>query len=85
MTTLQTLSEQEEAEARDLYEEFRTLYPGIKNPTDINMPEKAHFLILKGFEKIRLMQKARKQAYDFTKHDDDDATEDDTTSPSQVV
>ena len=67
----QTLSPQEESEARALYKEFRRLYPTQKNPSDINTPEKATFLILKGFERIALMQRARKQAYEFTRTDDE--------------
>ena len=67
--TEQTLTAEEEALARSLYEEFWQQHPTLKNPTDINMVEKANFLVLKGFENIRLMQKARKQAYDFTKRD----------------
>ncbi len=63
----QSLSRQEQDEAKALYEEFWRLYPSQKNPTDINTAEKAHFLILKGFERIRLMQSARKQKYDFTR------------------
>lgn len=63
----QALSEQEKAEAKCLYEEFWGMYPLQRNPTDINTPEKATFLILKGFERIRLMQRARKQKYDFTR------------------
>ncbi len=75
MPRRQTLSPEEEAEARALYEEFWARYPNIKNPTDINKIEKANFFILKGFEKIRLMQRARKQAYEFTRPDEDDADE----------
>lgn len=71
----QTLTPVQEAEAQALYEEFWALHPDIKNPSDINRVEKANFLILKGFEKIRLMQRARKQAYDFTKPTEDDADE----------
>lgn len=67
----QTLTPNEESEARDLYEEFRRLYPTQKNPSDINTPEKATFLILKGFERIALMQRARKQAYPFTRPDEE--------------
>lgn len=63
----QTLTPDEEAEARTLYEEFWKMYPTQRNPTDINTPEKATYLILKGFERISLMQRARKQAYDFTR------------------
>lgn len=66
------LTPDEEAEARKLYEEFWQKYPNQKNPSDINTPEKATFLILKGFEKIRLMQQARKQAYAFTRPDEDE-------------
>ena len=71
--TAQTLTAAEEALARKLYQEFWQLYPQLKNPTDINTPEKASFLIMKGFENIRLMQRARKQAYDFTRPSEDDA------------
>jgi hypothetical protein len=63
----QTLTPDEETEARALYDEFWHLNPQQLNPSDINTPEKATFLIMKGFERIRLMQRARKEAYDFTK------------------
>jgi hypothetical protein len=66
------LTPDEEAEARKLYEEFWQKYPDQKNPSDINTPEKANFLIQKGFERVRLMQRARKQAYSFTRPDDED-------------
>ena len=66
----QTLTPAEEAEARSLYEEFRRLHPGVKNPSDINTKEKAFFLFLKGWERISLMQRARKQAYPFTRPDE---------------
>jgi len=66
----QSLSPKEEAAARALYDEFWQLYPGLKNPSDINTPEKATFLILKGFERIALMQRARKQKYAFTNRAD---------------
>ena len=66
------LTPEQEAEARALYEESWQRYPDIKNPTDINRIEKAYFLIEKGFEKIRLMQRARKQAYDFTRPNEGD-------------
>lgn len=62
-----SLSKKEEKEARALYEEFWKTNPKQANPSDINTPEKANFLILKGFERISLMQRARKQAYDFTR------------------
>ena len=71
----QTLNEADEAEAKALYKEFWELHPDIKNPSDINRVEKANFLILKGFEKIRLMQRARKQAYDFTRPTENDEVE----------
>ena len=67
MSSKHTLSPEEEAQARALYEEFWEMHPNIKNPTDINRVEKANFLILKGFENVRLMQRARKQKYGFTK------------------
>lgn len=67
MSSKQSLTPDEEAEARALYEEFWNMHPGMKNPSDINKVEKADFLTLKGFEKIRLMQRARKQSYGFTK------------------
>jgi hypothetical protein len=66
----QSLSQEEEQRARALYDEFWSLNPDQKNPSDINTVEKATFLMLKGFESISLMQKARKQAYDFTRPDD---------------
>ena len=67
----QSLSPEEVQAAQVLYEEFWAKYPNQKNPSDINTPEKASFLILKGFERIHLMQRARKQAYPFTRPDDD--------------
>ncbi len=60
------MTNEEILETKRLYIEFRRMYPGVKNPSDINTPEKAYFLILKGFEKIRMMQRARKAGYDFT-------------------
>ena len=75
MSSKQTLSAAEEAEARMLYEEFWSMYPNIKNPSEINTNEKAFFLKLKGVQKIRLMQTARKQAYEFTKPHEVDADE----------
>ena len=63
----QTLTTKEVKEAKSLYKEFWSIYPDIKNPSDINKPEKASFMIKKGFESISLMQKARKQSYKFTK------------------
>lgn len=68
----QTLSPQDEAEARRLYAKFWKLYPHLKNPSDINRPEKATFLIMEGFERIALMQRARKLGYDFTRPDEAD-------------
>jgi hypothetical protein len=67
----QSLTPEEEAEARALYEEFWVRYPMQKNPSDINTYEKATFLVMKGFEKIALMQRARKAAYPFTRPDDE--------------
>lgn len=63
----QCLDPNEETEAKALYEEFWKMYPKQLNPSDINTPEKATFLILKGFERISLMQRARKQGYAFTR------------------
>lgn len=62
-----TLTPAEEKEAKALYEEFWKMYPKQRNPSDINTPEKANFLMMKGFQRIRLMQRARKEAYDFTR------------------
>jgi len=66
----QNLSEEEKVAAQALYEEFWERYPTQKNPSDINTLEKACFLMSKGFERIALMQRARKQGYDFTRPDD---------------
>ena len=66
----QNLTPEEEALARRLYAEFFTMCPGKRNPSDINTPEKAQFLIMKGFEQIRLMQRARKAKYPFTRPDE---------------
>lgn len=63
----QTLTPSEVKKAKSLYKEFWSMYPDIKNPSDINSQEKADFLLKKGFDNISLMQKARKQAYKFTK------------------
>ena len=73
--TNQTLTHEEESEARELYREFWELHPNIKNPSDINRVEKADFMMRKGFEKIQLMQKARKQAYGFTKPSENEGLE----------
>lgn len=62
----QSLSQEEEAEARALYDEFWAMHPDQSNPSDINTLEKANFLMLKGFESINLMQRARKAGYSFT-------------------
>ena len=62
-----TLTDSEKKEAKKLYQEFWELNPDMKNPSDINKQEKADFLKKKGFENISLMQKARKQKYNFTK------------------
>jgi hypothetical protein len=67
MATRKTLTAQEEALARSLYEEFWRLHPNQPNPTDINTPEKEAFLKTKGADKMKLMQRARKQAYGFTR------------------
>ena len=67
MTKKQKLTAKEIAEAESLYNEFWNLYPTQPNPSDINTPEKAKFLIMKGFETIALMQRARKQAHRFTR------------------
>lgn len=69
--TKQTLSADEVRDARQLYEDFWKQYPHQKNPSDINTPEKANYLILKGFERVSLMQRARKQAYPFTRPEED--------------
>ena len=69
----QSLSPAEVEQARALYEEFFARHPLLKNPTDINKAEKAQFLIMHGWLAIRLMQRARKQKYEFTKSDEDDA------------
>ena len=71
----QTLTPDEVNEARALYAEFFARYPLLKNPTDINRAEKAFFLTMKGWEKIKLMQRARKAPYDFTKPGEEDADE----------
>jgi len=63
----QTLTNSEEKKARKLYKEFWEINPNMKNPSDINNQAKADFLAKKGFESISLMQKARKQKYNFTK------------------
>jgi hypothetical protein len=66
----------EDKMAEKLFNEFWKKYPHIKNPTDINMTEKAEFLVLKGFESIRLMQRARKQKKPYSRPDEDDEVED---------
>lgn len=71
MAARQNLSPEQELRAKELYEEFWATYgTHIKNPSDINTIEKAHFLIEKGFEDIALMQKARKQKYPFTRYNE---------------
>lgn len=53
--------------AEKLYKRFWSLYPDQLNPTDINTPEKAAFLILVGYENLKLMQQARKDRLLFTR------------------
>ena len=55
------LMSEEKATACKLYEEFWEIYPDVHDPSCIDTIEKAYFLILKGFESIRLMQKAKEQ------------------------
>jgi len=76
-----TLSSKDEKEARALYDEFWRMYPTQPNPSDINTPEKASFLILKGFQRISLMQRARKQRYPFTKIEPTTSPQRSDTSP----
>ena len=71
------MTPEEDELAAKLYAEFWTKHPTIKNPSDINRTEKAEFLILKGFESIKLMQRARKQAKAYSRPFDDDDTGDD--------
>jgi len=63
----QNLTNEDEKKAKKLYEEFHKKYPDIKNPTDINSEEKYNFFMNKSYEELSLMQRARKQAYSFTK------------------
>ena len=63
----QTLSMEDEKKAKKLYEIFWNKNPNIPNPTDINSKEKHNFCKTITFEELSLMQRARKQAYSFTK------------------
>jgi len=63
----QTLTTVEEVKAKQLYNDFWSINPKILNPTDINSQEKYDFFMKKSYEDLSLMQKARKQAYSFTK------------------
>jgi hypothetical protein len=72
-----SLTPEQEAEARALFAEFFATHPSLRNPTDINHRDKAFFMFVKGWEKFRLMQRARKQGLDFTRPGEDDADDPD--------
>ena len=63
----QTLSAEDERRARILYERFQSENPGVLNPTDMNTEEKYNFCKTITYEEYGLMQRARKQAYPFTR------------------
>ncbi len=63
----QTLSVEDENKAKILYKRFQSKYPGILNPTDLNKEEKVNFRKTITLEEYNLMQKARKEAYPFTR------------------
>jgi hypothetical protein len=63
----QILSEEDKEKAKELYSRFWKQYPDIQNPTDINTEEKHNFCKTITYEELSLMQRARKQAYTFTK------------------
>jgi len=50
----------EQCEAKRLYGEWFNLFPGVKNPSDINSEVKFNYFGRIGWESLRLMQKARK-------------------------
>ena len=52
---------------KKMYEKFWNMNPGILNPTDINSEEKHNFCKTLTYEELSLMQRARKQAYPFTR------------------
>ncbi len=72
----QAMSIAEQEEAKRLYGEWFKYYPDIKNPSDINSKFKFDHVMGIGWEKLKLMQKARKlnvsrfgYPFDWTKSD----------------
>ncbi|MDB4628067.1 hypothetical protein OAF82_00585 [bacterium] len=53
--------------ARALYGDWFASYPDIKNPTDINRPEKFYFMSRLEWHEAWLMISTRKQGFDFSK------------------
>ena len=51
---------EEQIEAKRLFGEWFGKYPDVKNPSDINTELKFYEFVDMGWEKLRLMQKARK-------------------------
>lgn len=51
-----------ETQAKNLYKEFFTRYPGVRNPTDLNDSRKYCYAMDIGYHNLRLMQSARKRA-----------------------
>ena len=54
------LTAEEQRIARDLFREWFTANPGVKNPTDPNTREKYDNMVRLGWELFSLMQQARK-------------------------
>jgi hypothetical protein len=63
----QTLSTEDQNQAKELYERFKRENPDVLNPTDMNTEEKYNFCRTITYEEYGLMQRARKQAYSFTR------------------
>ncbi len=61
------LTDEESHPAFHLYREWFTDHPDIKNPTDINRPEKFYFMARLEWHEAWLMISTRKQGFDFTK------------------
>ncbi len=54
------MTREEQEKAKTLYGEWFALHPDVKNPSDINCQLKYDYFMEAGWEKLQLMQRARK-------------------------
>ncbi len=57
-----------EIECRELWDEFKLTCGGQGSPVVVNTVEKAEFFIMKGFEKVMLMNQAEKEGLGFSRN-----------------